>query len=121
MIKAFIAIFAGFWDLLKFPLLYLGILALVFLVLLGIFFSQEWLSGRRPAPTSVRYVQRPGLFKSLFYMTPRQMVEDWFSKPADFFNPQGLIIFTGRQGRGKTIAMAELSCTFKSLIHSVRF
>ncbi len=107
MIKAFIAIFAGFWDLLKFPLLYLGILALVFLVLLGIFFSQEWLSGRRPAPTSVRYVQRPGLFKSLFYMTPRQMVEDWFSKPADFFNPQGLIIFTGRQGRGKTIAMAE--------------
>ena len=56
MIKAFIAIFAGFWDLLKFPLLYLGILALVFLVLLGIFLSQEWLSGRRPAPTSVRYV-----------------------------------------------------------------
>ena len=107
MIKAFIAIFAGFWDLLKFPLLYLGILALVFLVLLGIFFAQEWFSGRRPAPTSVRYVQRPGLFKSLFYMTPRQMVEDWFSKPADFFNPQGLIIFTGRQGRGKTIAMAE--------------
>lgn len=107
MIKAFIAIFAGFWDLLKFPLLYLGILALVFLVLLVIFFAQEWFSGRRPAPTSVRYVQRPGLFKSLFYMTPRQMVEDWFSKPADFFNPQGLIIFTGRQGRGKTIAMAE--------------
>ena len=107
MLKAFVTIFAGFWDLLKYPLLYLGILALVFVLLLGIFFLQEWVTGRRPAPTSVRYVQRPNFFKSLFYMTPRQMVEDWFSKPADFFNPQGLIIFTGRQGRGKTIAMAE--------------
>ena len=38
---------------------------------------------------------------------PKQIVEDLFDKDPEFFKYQGCIIFEGRQGAGKTIAMIE--------------
>lgn len=107
MFNAIKNILVGFWELLKLPLLFVFILFMIFGFILFLFFLKEFASGKRPEPTSVRHVKRPGFFRSVFIMTPRQIVKDYFNRPADFFDPQGLIIFTGRQGRGKTVAMAE--------------
>ena len=38
---------------------------------------------------------------------PKQFISDLFTRPADFFTYQGLIIFEGRQGSGKTISMVQ--------------
>lgn len=107
MLKSFGTIFLGLLSIIKYPLIFLICLYLLFFMLFGIFLLWEYHKGRRPAPTSVRHVRRPNLIYSLFILTPKQMVEDYINRPADFFKPQGLIIFTGRQGRGKTVAMAE--------------
>ena len=107
MLNSFGTIFLGLLNIIKYPFLFLLCLYLMFLMLYGIFLAIEYHKGRRPNPTSVKHVHRPNLFDSLFVLTPKQMVEDFLSRPADFFRPQGLIIFTGRQGRGKTVAMAE--------------
>ena len=107
MLNSFGTIFLGLLNIIKYPLLFLLCLYLMFLMLYGIFLVIEYHKGRRPNPTSVKHVHRPNLFYSLFVLTPKQMVEDFLNRPSDFFKPQGLIIFTGRQGRGKTVAMAE--------------
>lgn len=107
MIESFGTIILSLFDILKYPLFFLLVMCVLFILLLVFFFLHEYRKGRRPAITSVKHVSRPNLLFSIFYLTPRQMVDDYFNRPADFFKPQGLIIFTGRQGRGKTIAMAE--------------
>lgn len=107
MLNSFGTIFLGLLNIIKYPFLFLLCLYLMFLMLYGIFLAIEYHKGRRPNPTSVKQVRRPNLLYSLFVLTPKQMVEDFLNRPSDFFKPQGLIIFTGRQGRGKTVAMAE--------------
>ena len=107
MLKSFGKIFLGILDLLKYPALIFLFFFIVFVLLCGFFLFLEYRKGRRPEPTSVRRIKRPGFFYSVFVLAPKQVVEDFLKRPADFFQPQGLIIFTGRQGRGKTIAMVE--------------
>ena len=82
-------------------------LYMILFAIYGIFFLIEYSKGRRPQKTSVRYIQRHGLLYSVFILAPRQLVEDTINRPPDFFKPQGLIIFTGAQGRGKTVALVE--------------
>ncbi len=107
MFDIFFQLIKGFIEILYYPLvLGIGLYAIFSFVCL-FFYIRQYLNGRRPEKTHVRYVRRAGLLYSLFILAPRQIVEDYFSKPADFFNPQGLVIFTGRQGRGKTISMVE--------------
>lgn len=107
MLNSFGTIFLGLLNIMKYPFILCACLYGLYFMLFGFFFFIEYRKGRRPAVTSVRHVRRPNLFYSLFILTPKQMVEDYLNRPADFFKPQGLIIFTGRQGRGKTVAMAE--------------
>lgn len=114
MLNTFGKMFMGILNLIKYPILFLLGLYLLFGMLFGLFLLNEYRKGRRPQKTSVRNVRRPNLFYSLFVLTPRQMVEDFINRPPDFFKPQGLIIFTGRQGRGKTVAMAEYIQHLKS-------
>lgn len=107
MLDTFKSICMGLVALLKYPVIALACVYALFLMLYGIFYLIEYSKGRRPQKTSVRYCARPNLLKSLFWLVPRQMVEDKLTRPADFFKPQGLIIFTGAQGRGKTVALVE--------------
>lgn len=61
---------------------------------------------RRPAGEH-HAVKLPSLLRKLFILFPRQFARDFFSRPVDWFPYQGVIIFTGRQGSGKTVAMVE--------------
>ena len=40
-------------------------------------------------------------------MFPRQFIADYFARPKDWFKPQGVIIYTGKQGSGKTVALVR--------------
>lgn len=107
MAKAFVDIIKMFIGFLKLPILLLLGLYAVFMAVCGFYTIMRYRKGDRPAKTHVKHVKRAGLLKSIFVYMPRQVVNDYFTRPADFFRPQGLIIFTGRQGRGKTISMVE--------------
>lgn len=107
MLSVVFSILSAFIEFLKIPIIFLLLLYILFMLICGVFYVISYKKGLRPEPTHAKHVKRPGLIKSLFYYTPKQVVADYFSRPADFFQPQGLVIFTGRQGRGKTISMVE--------------
>lgn len=59
-------------------------------------------------PTGVHVqVKKVPVWKRLFWLFPRQFVLDYLNTNPEFFKYQGCIIYTGRQGSGKTVAMAE--------------
>ena len=73
------------------------------------FFFQAYRRGeRRPRGEHIKSKKIP-----LFYYFPKRLVADYYARNPEFFQYQGCIIFTGRQGYGKTIAMAELALRWK--------
>lgn len=81
-------------------LLLLGLCCLIYGV-------RAYRSGARLKKGEHIRVPKPPLWKNLLYYLPKQMVTDYFARDPEFFRYQGCIVFTGRQGYGKTIAMAE--------------
>lgn len=71
----------------------------------GFLFLREYKKGRRLHAGSVRRLPKKSMPERLFIDAPKQYIEDMFNRPADFFRPQGMIIFCGRQGMGKTTAV----------------
>jgi hypothetical protein len=63
--------------------------------------------GKRVNRGSVRRLKKPGFLKRVLWDAPRKYVDDLYNMKPDFFKPQGLIIFTGRQGNGKTSALMQ--------------
>lgn len=103
----FLTLLEGFWVLLRIVLIPVGaFFALLVLLILG-YYIAAYAKGQRLQKGEHKRVKRPGFFKNLFYLFPKRFVADIFSKNPEFFSHQGCIIFTGRQGRGKTIAMVE--------------
>ena len=52
-------------------------------------------------------IKKIPFWKSFFWLLPQRIIKDWLERDPDAFTHQGCIIFTGRQGHGKTIAMAH--------------
>ena len=76
-----------------------------FLVLAYIaFFRIQGLA--RPLGVHVKPKKRR-LLVDLFWRAPMQFAFDYLNRSPEFFRDQGLIVYTGRQGNGKTIAMVE--------------
>ena len=107
MLATFKTMFLGVLNFLKYPIIAIIFLCILFFGVYGIFLLLEYHKGRRPEPTSVRKVKRPNLLYSIFVLVPRQMVEDYLTRPADYFEPQGVVVFTGEQGSGKTVGVSE--------------
>lgn len=61
----------------------------------------------RPGKGERRKIEKVSFLKAFFWLLPRRIVKDWLERDPDAFTHQGCIIFTGRQGHGKTIAMAH--------------
>ena len=96
-----------FWQLFKIVLIPAGaFLALLFL-LIGVWFVVFTLKGNRLIKGEHKHVERDRLIKNLFYNFPVRYCKDLFARDPEFFRHQGCIIFTGRQGYGKTIGMVE--------------
>lgn len=77
----------------------------IFVVVVNVIF--ELLSGNRLKRGVHRKPERMGLLYQIFIAAPRAYVRDMFSANPDYFRYQGLVIYTGRQGDGKTISLVR--------------
>ena len=93
--------------MLKLPLMIFGGMLLLLGLCCLIYGIRAYRSGARLKKGEHIRVPKPPLWKNLLYYLPKQMVADYFAHDPEFFRYQGCIVFTGRQGYGKTIAMAE--------------
>lgn len=105
--KILLTILETFFTLLKLPLMIFGGMLLLLGLCCLIYGVCAYRSGARLKKGEHIRVPKPPLWKNLLYYLPKQMVADYFAHDPEFFRYQGCIVFTGRQGYGKTIAMAE--------------
>ena len=94
-------------DLLKYPFYGILILLAIFAFLIAINIAIGLVQGKRFKKGEHNIVKKEGFLKRIFIDFPHQFVEDLFDRDPEFFRYQGLIIFEGRQGMGKTIGMTE--------------
>lgn len=107
MLSMFWSMIKVFVDFLKYPLYFILICILLILISCAFYYVKGLLKGKRVKKGNRRRLRKPGLLEKIFILMPKQYVEDLFSRPADFFPYQGMIIFEGRQGSGKTISMVR--------------
>ena len=105
--KIVLRVLETFFTLLKFPLALFGSMLLLLGLCCAVYGFLAYRSGARLKKGEHIRVPKPPLWKNLLYYLPKQMVTDYFARDPEFFRYQGCIVFTGRQGYGKTIAMAE--------------
>lgn len=113
MLKTIVTLFEVLWMILKIPLFVFVILAGAFLISLGIAVMQQYFTGKRFKSGAHVQVKKLGFFYRLFVMAPRQYAADLYDRDPEFFKYQGCIVFTGRQGMGKTIAMVEQTMRYQ--------
>lgn len=92
---------------LKYPFYFLLFIIAVFTFLCCINIVLGLLNGKRFKKGNHKVVKKKSFFRRLFIDFPHQFVDDMFERDPEFFRYQGLVIFEGRQGMGKTISMVE--------------
>ncbi len=101
---------SGFIWIIKIPLYVLGVFVACFGVACLIYFCYFYICGKKPKHSKeVVYVpvkKRP-IFARLFFDLPQRFILDLLEREPGYFPYQGCIIFTGRQGAGKTVALVE--------------
>lgn len=107
MLGMFIKIFDAVLSIFKIPVI--AVFGIIGYYILAVMFwcAVRWLKGGRIRRGSVRRIRTRSLFLRLFWDAPRRYADDLYQREPDFFRPQGLIIFTGRQGNGKTSALMQ--------------
>lgn len=66
-------------------------------------------------PSSIIPQKKTPLLRQLFYDAPRRYVQDMYEREPDFFQPQGIHMFCGEQGCGKTIACVEMMLRYQKM------
>ena len=109
MIKNTLKIMWALVSWLKYPIIAILIFIAIFylLVYLNIFIGL--IKGKRFKKGNRVRVKKHSFLRRIFIDLPKQFVSDMFDKDPDFFKYQGLIIFEGRQGNGKTISMIQFA------------
>mgnify|MGYP004651950463 CR=1 FL=1 len=92
---------------LKYPFYAIIIVLALFTFLISINIVIGFAKGKRFKKGQHNVVKKKSFFRRLFIDFPRQFTEDLFDKDPEFFKYQGMVIFEGRQGYGKTISMVE--------------
>lgn len=105
--KLLISFCKTIWTFFKYPFYVLfGLFALLFLTFGFMVLYDYYVAKRRLIKGEHTHVKRVRFFAAV-YNALRTYVDDFFTSDPSYFRHQGCIIFTGRQGRGKTIAMVE--------------
>lgn len=110
------AVLKGFWGvakvflaILKIPLFIIGVSIAAFLILCAgwvvyyVFIQKIEVTH----PQNNRYIKQPNFFKKLFWLAPKQFVYDKLTQNPFFFPYQGMVIYEGRQGNGKTSSLVH--------------
>lgn len=108
MFDIIIEIFGVIFAFLKLPLFLFIFVSGLFLLLVFIncvFFRAK---GIKPSKsTSFTPQKKVGILKRLCFLLPRQYAYDIMTADKDRFPYKGMIIYTGRQGNGKTISLVR--------------
>ncbi len=111
--------FAIFWALFKFVgvlLIPVGIAIAIFAVFCFVWFLIFKFHHKMEfKPSNVRIQKKRPLLKQLFVDLPRRYVMDIYERDPDFFAPQGIHMFCGEQGCGKTIAAVEMMLRYQKM------
>ena len=112
-LSSFLSVLKAFLSFLAIPFSIILAIIVIFVILCSIWFVYYTCKGKRLKKGSRVFVKKDGFFKKLFVKLPQRIVLDNFDKDPDFFRHQGLVIFEGRQGSGKTISMIEYARTMQ--------
>lgn len=105
MLKSFFMVFKALFSFFKYPIMIVLAIIAFFYCLVFINLIINAFKGRKLKKGKHRRVKKPGFFKKLFIDLPKRYTEDLLNKDPDFFKYEGLIIYEGRQGSGKTSTM----------------
>lgn len=108
MLKGLFDVFLAFFSWLKYPIIIFIALVCFFYFLIALNIIISLLKGKRfkKAESFTRHKKRSFLSKILLDL-PKRISDDLFKKNPDMFRYQGMIIFEGRQGQGKTISAIQ--------------
>jgi len=108
MLKSLFEVFLAFFSWLKYPIIIIVAIIGLFYVLVIINIIIGFIQGKRfKKPESYKRVKKRSFFRKLFLDLPKRISDDMFKKNPDMFSYQGMIIFEGRQGNGKTISAIQ--------------
>lgn len=107
--KIFFNIMFAFLNWLKYPLILVFAIIALFFILIYLNVILGLLKGKRFKKGKHKKVKKRSMFRRLFIDLPHRVSEDMFDKNPEAFGYHGVIIFEGRQGRGKSISMIEFA------------
>lgn len=114
MLQGFMTLIKVLFEFIKYPIYAILLLLSVFIFSICVNIVIQLAKGRRFPQFERGKIEKRGIFQRIFIDTPHQFVLDLFDKEPDFFPYQGLIIFEGRQGAGKTISMIQFCMSMQS-------
>lgn len=71
-------------------------------------------------PSNTVAIPKRPLWKQIFYDVPKRYITDLYEREPDFFKPQGIHMFCGEQGCGKTIACVEMMLRYQKMYPAAR-
>lgn len=107
MFDTFIQLADVFLSIFRIPFIAAFLFIGYYIAAVFFWYLVRWFKGDRVQRGSVRKMKTRSVLVRLLWDAPRRYVDDLFKRQPDFFRPQGLIIFTGRQGNGKTTALMQ--------------
>lgn len=107
MFDIFLKVLEVFIGLFKIPLAAAFIFIFYYLAAVSFWCGVHFLKGERIDNGNVRRLKQRSLLLRLFWDAPKRYADDLYNREPGFFKPQGLVIFTGRQGNGKTSALMQ--------------
>ena len=109
----FFEIVLVFLKLLKFPIIACLSFFVIFFVLIYFNVFLNLLKGKRFKKGKRIKIKKHNFFIRLFVDFPKRIADDLLDKNPEDFAYHGVVIFEGRQGRGKTIAMCQFARQMK--------
>lgn len=107
MLKMVFGVLGAILSIFKLPALF-ALLALSFFACMVVFnIYKLHRSGKRIEKGAHVPLKKRSSLRRIFIDLPRQYAIDYMNREADFFPYQGLIVYCGRQGHGKTVSMVH--------------
>ena len=86
-----------------------ALLCLTWFLVFKYYFKLEYV------PSDTVYIPKRSIWKQLLYDVPKRYISDLYEREPDFFKPQGIHMFCGEQGCGKTIACVEMMLRYQKM------
>lgn len=109
MLSMIFQVLSAFVSWLKYPIFLIIVIIALFYFLVFVNVVISLIKGKRFKKGTRRYRKKRSFLRRILIDLPRQFTSDLFEKEPDFFRYQGLIIFEGRQGSGKTSSMIHFA------------